>query len=209
MSKFVKSLSALVFCTSLFSLPPSTHALSFIQFGDIEQTQSWRLPTSIFESAGFDAIEAFIVSSGGGGPFENPGFSLFNNASWSGTLVNPTYTAATGDKLISLNFSLNFDGDLHPVLDGGTPSAANLPLPVTFDILFHNGGLEGAVVSSFRLTFNGANNLAIPSLIPTGVVYDRADPPAPVTVPDTASTLGLLGLSLAGLAGLRRKLRLS
>jgi|KBSSwiStaDraftv2_1062776.scaffolds.fasta_scaffold255284_2 hypothetical protein len=207
MSKFVKSLSALVFCTALFSLSPSTHALSFIQFGDIEQTQSWRLPTSIFETAGFDAIEAFIVSSGGGGPFENPGFSLFNNASWSGTLVNPTYTAATGDNVVNLDFSLNFDGDLRDPTQ--TDPRLSTPLPVVFDILFHNGGVEGAVVSSFRLTFNGANNLAIPSFIPAGVVYDRADPPAPTAVPDTGSTLGLLGLSLAGLAGLRRKLRLS
>jgi len=202
--KFVKSLSALVFCTGLFC-SPATHALSFIQFGNIEQTQSWRLPTSMFETAGFDAIEAFIVSSGGGGPFENPGFSLFNNASWSGTLVNPTYTAATGDKVINLDFSLNFDGDLKD--DTQTNPLLSTPLPVVFDILFHNGGLEGAVVSGFRLTFNGANNLAIPSLIPSGVVYDRADPPA--GVPDTASTLSLLGMGVAGLGGLRRKLRLA
>jgi len=221
MSKFVKSLSALVFCTALLCLSSTAHAVMFMQLGEIEETGSWTLPANMVSSVPFDAMEVFIVPPvGGGGPLEAPPFinklgeSLFNNATWSGTLVNPTYASATGAALTSLRFAINFAGDLR---DPSLPlSNSNPPQAVTFDELFYSGGLTGTFLGGFRMSFDGISrdpSFFFLAAIPTDVVYDRVDPPVtpvdPPSVPDTASTLSLLGLGMVGLGGLRRKLRLS
>jgi len=218
MNKFVKSLSALVFCTALFCLSSTANALMIVQMGNPVETESWEVTygfTGLFMGA-FDTIEAFVVkesdgSIGKGGPFEAPGLT-FTDARWSGTLVNPTYALATGASVTGVTLTVHFDGDLDPVLDGGTPTAAHVPKPVTFDFLFYSGGVDGTLLSSLRFSYDGKTfAMADISAVPSGDQgYDRVDPPAPADpVPDTGSTLALLGMGMAGLGGLRRKLRLS
>jgi len=223
MTKFVKSLSALVFCTALLGLSSTAQAVMFMQLGDIEQTGSWTLPANMASSVPFDAMEVLLIPPvGGGGPLEAPPFinslgqSLFNNATWSGTLVNPNYASATGASVTSLRFSINFAGDLR---DPTLPlSNSNPPQAVTFDELFYSGGLTGTLLGGFRMSFDGITrdpSFFFFDVVPAGTVYDRVDPPAdPVDppgdpVPDTGSTLALLGMGMVGLGGLRRKLRLS
>ena len=101
---------------------------------------------------------------------------------WTSTSVNPTFYTFTGSALNDLNFYT---------------SVTATSLPYTFDFYALNGT---SVVDSAIVT-GGSGVWSIGSLPASKLAGENTTP-----VPDGGMTLTLLGLAVAGLAGLRRKL---
>ncbi len=141
----------------------------------------------------FDTMEVFIIGDTGAGPFQNDSTFGFNDASWSGTLVNPLYSLSTGNDVNSLNWTFDFAGDINNT--------------ITFDFLIWDGGVFADL--TFAATFQYINGSIAninqrfeppyPFLtFPDGVGYDRSPVPEP-------STMLVLGSGLAGLGFFRRR----
>jgi hypothetical protein len=150
--------------------------------GAPQEQNSWG---QLFKAGGrnfgisFDSFEAVSL---GGDVFESPGFTDLSDGGWSATWFSASSIRAEGSFMTDLRFRIHFLGD--------SPTST-----VNMEVQFYNSTLGQTPVASVKADWNGATWSLVNN--PPGF-----DPPS---APDGGVTLLLLGMSLSGLAWLRRK----